>query len=109
MTKEFQKAIFIKGRLKNTMNKNPSAKNLMAYKRQRNLCVSPRRKNIKSLLNNVTKRGITANKNLDLYQAICNKQRILHLLREIKLYLVKESSQRRSMNTVLTLFKKVVE
>ena len=33
------------------------------YKRRRNLCASLRRKNIKSFLNNLTKRGIIRNKN----------------------------------------------
>ena len=63
MTKEFQKAIYTRSRLKNKMNKNPTEKNIRAYKRQRNLCVSLRRKNIKSFLNNVTKMGIITNKN----------------------------------------------
>ena len=44
------------------MNKNPTIINITAYKRQRNLCVSLRRKNMKSFLKNVTKRGITINK-----------------------------------------------
>ena len=38
-------------------------KHITAYKRQHNLCVSLRRKNIKSFLNNVVKRGIITNKN----------------------------------------------
>ena len=63
MTKEFQKANYTRSRLKNKMNKNPTKKNIKAYKRQRNLCVPLRRKNIKSFLNNVTKTGIIPNKN----------------------------------------------
>ena len=43
------------------MSKNATITNITAYKRQRNFCVSLRRKNIKAF--NVTKRGITANKN----------------------------------------------
>ena len=46
------------------MNKSPTKKNITAYKRQRNLCISLRRKNIKSFLNNVTKTGIITNKNV---------------------------------------------
>ena len=42
MTKEFQKAIYARSRLENKMNKNPTAINITAYKRQRNLCVSLR-------------------------------------------------------------------
>ena len=58
MTKEFQKAIYTRSRLKNKINENPTIINIAAYKRQRNLCVSLRRKNIKSFLSNITKRGI---------------------------------------------------
>ena len=54
MTEEFRKAICTRSRLKNKMNKNPAIANITAYKRQQNLCVSLRRKNVKSLLNNVT-------------------------------------------------------
>ena len=61
MTKEFQKAVYLRSRLKNKMNKNPPEKTITTYKRQRNLYVSPRRKNIKSFLNNIM--GIIANKN----------------------------------------------
>ena len=56
---ECQKAIYTKSRLKNKVNKNPTIINI-AYKRQRNLSVSLRKK---SYLNNVTKMGITTNKN----------------------------------------------
>ena len=45
------------------MKKNPNIKNLTDYKRKRNLCISLKRKRIISFLNNVTKRGITTNKN----------------------------------------------
>ena len=62
MRKKFQKAIYTKNRLKNKMNKNPTEKNITAYKRQRNLCVSVRRKNIKSFLNNLTKTSPITNK-----------------------------------------------
>ena len=37
MTKEFQKAIYNRSRLKNKMNKNPGIKSITTYKRQRNL------------------------------------------------------------------------
>ena len=48
MIEKFQKAIYIRSRLKNKMGRSPTEKNITAYKRQRNLCVSLRRKNIKS-------------------------------------------------------------
>ena len=38
MTKKSQKVIYTRSRLKNKMNKNPTEKNITAYKRQRNLC-----------------------------------------------------------------------
>ena len=63
MTKEFQKAIFTRSRLKKKRNKNPTIINITVYKRQRNLCVSLRRKIIKSFLNNISKRAIITNKN----------------------------------------------
>ena len=45
------------------MNKNPTTiKNMTAFKRQRNYCVSLRRKNLTSFHNNITKRGIATNK-----------------------------------------------
>ena len=44
MTKEFQKTIYTRSRLTNKMNKNPTEKNITAYKRQRNLCVFTKNK-----------------------------------------------------------------
>ena len=68
MTKEFQKAIYTRSRLKNKMNKNPTEKNITAYKRQRNLCISLRRKNIESFLKNVTKTLQKRHKNGNHYK-----------------------------------------
>ena len=47
---------------KENYENHPTIINKRAYKRQRNLCVSLKRKNIKSFLNNVTIIGITTNK-----------------------------------------------
>ena len=55
MTKELRKAIDTRSSLKNKLNKNHNIINITAYKRQRSLCVSLRRKKLKSLVNNVTK------------------------------------------------------
>ena len=91
MTKEFQKAIYTRSRLKNKMNKNPTEENMTAYKRKRNLCVSLRRKNIKSFLNNVTKTGIITNKKFwtfikpFLTKKDFKRTKILYLLKETKL------------------------
>ena len=66
MTKELQTAIYTRSRLKNKMNKNPTGKNITAYKRQRNLRVSLRRKNIKSFFNNVKKGALLQIKTFEL-------------------------------------------
>ena len=54
VSKEFQKAIYTRCRLKNKTDKSPTTKNITAYKRQRNLYVLLRRKT-KPFLSNVTK------------------------------------------------------
>ena len=63
MTKEFQKEIYTRSRLKNKKNKYPTETSITAYKRQRNLGVSLRRKNRKYFLNSTTKTGFIKNKN----------------------------------------------
>ena len=45
VTKELEKAIYPRSKLKNKMNQNPSRENLLSYKKQRKICVSLRRKN----------------------------------------------------------------
>ena len=37
VTKEFQKVIYTRSKLKNKMNQNPSRENVLAYKKQRNI------------------------------------------------------------------------
>ena len=44
VSKEMRKAIYTRNRLRNKFCKNPSEENERKYKRQRNLCVSLRRK-----------------------------------------------------------------
>ena len=44
ISKEMREAIYIHSRLRNKFCKNPSEENERKYKRQRNLCVSLRRK-----------------------------------------------------------------
>ena len=63
VTKEFQKVIYTRSKLKNKMNQNPSRENVLAYKKQRNICVPLRRKSLKKHLKSVTKKGINNNKN----------------------------------------------
>ena len=62
VTKEFQKVIYTRSKLKNKMNQNPSRENVLAYKKQRNICVSLRRKSLKKHLRSITEKGINNNK-----------------------------------------------
>ena len=61
-TKEFQKAIYTRNKLKNKINQNLSSENVLAYKKQRNICVSLRRKSLKKHLKSVAEKGINNNK-----------------------------------------------
>ena len=60
--KQLRKAIYTRTRLKNKIHKNPSKENKMAYKKQRNFCVSLRRKCMKNYLKKLTEKGLTTNK-----------------------------------------------
>ena len=62
MNREFQKAIYTRTRLKNKYWRDPSRENELAYKKQRNLCVSIRRKSITNYLNKFTDKGLETNK-----------------------------------------------
>ena len=62
MNKEFRKAIYTQTKLTNKFLKNPSEKNELLFKKQRNICVSLRRKSIKNHLKKITEKGITTNK-----------------------------------------------
>ena len=57
MNRDFQKAIYTRTRLKNKYWRDPSSENKLAYKKQRNLCVSIRRKSITNYLNKFTDKG----------------------------------------------------
>ena len=63
VSKEMRKAIYTRSRLRNTFSKNPSEENEIKYKRQRNLCVSLRRKAIK-YFSNITSKAIVTNKEI---------------------------------------------
>ena len=62
ISKEMRKAIYARSRLRNKFCKNPSEENERKYKKQRNLCVSLRRKAIKQYFPNITSKGIVKNK-----------------------------------------------
>ena len=62
MNRDFQKAIYTKTRLKNKYWRDPSRENELAYKKQRNLCVSIRRKSITNYLNKFTDKDLETNK-----------------------------------------------
>ncbi len=49
MTPDLRKVIYTRSRLKNRFNKNPTKENEASYKKQRNKCVSLRKKAIKIL------------------------------------------------------------
>ena len=60
--KQLRKGIYTRTRLKNKIHRNPSKENKMAYKKQRNFCVSLRRKCMKNYLKKLTEKGLTNNK-----------------------------------------------
>ena len=62
MNRDFQKVIYTRTRLKNKYCRDPSRQNELAYKKQRNLCVSIRRKSITNYLNKFTDKGLETNK-----------------------------------------------
>ena len=64
MTRELRKAIYTRSRFKNKLNKNPTDENRTKYKKQRNKCVSLRKKAIKNYFRKVTDNGIMDNKNV---------------------------------------------
>ena len=64
MNKELRKAIYTRSRLRNRYFKNPTKENETSYKKQRNKCVSLRRKSIEKLehFSKITSKGIMTNK-----------------------------------------------
>ena len=62
ISKEIRKAIYTRSRLRIKFCKNPFEENERKYKRQRNLCVSLRRKEIKQYFSNTTSKRILTNK-----------------------------------------------
>ena len=63
INKELRKAIYTRSRLRNKFCKSPLKENEALYKKQRNKCVSLRRKSIKKYFNDITNYGIATNKN----------------------------------------------
>ena len=64
ISKEMRKAIYTRSRLRNKFCKNPSEENERKYKRQRDLCVSLRRKAVKQYFSSITSKGIVTIKAL---------------------------------------------
>ena len=62
VTKEFQKAIYTRSKLKNKMNQKQSRENVLPYKKQRNICVLLCRKSQKKHLRSIKEKGINNNK-----------------------------------------------
>ena len=63
MNRELRKAIYTRSRLRNKFCESPSKENEALYKKQRNKCVSLRRKSIKKYFDDITNYGIATNKN----------------------------------------------
>ena len=62
ITKDLRKAIYTRSRLKSKYIKNPSEVNEKLYKRQRNKCVSIRKKSMKQYFSNITSKGTVTNR-----------------------------------------------
>ena len=62
MNPELRKAMYTRARLKRRLNKHPSKQNEIAFKKQRNRCVSLRKKAIKNHFKRVTSNGLMSNK-----------------------------------------------
>ena len=58
VTKELQKPIYIRQKLKNKMNESPSRENVLAYKKKETSCLLLRRKSFKKHLESITEKGI---------------------------------------------------
>ena len=61
MTPELNRAIYTRSRLKKKFNKNPTNENKTKFKKQRNKCVSIRRKAIKNHFKKATENGLLSN------------------------------------------------
>ena len=62
INKGLKKAIYKRSRLRNNFYKSPSKENEALYKKQRNKCVSLRRKSLKKYFNDITNYEIVTNK-----------------------------------------------
>ena len=62
MNKELRKAIHTRSRLRNKYFKNPTKENETSYKKQRNKCVSLRRRSITQHFSKITSKGIMTDK-----------------------------------------------
>ena len=62
MNKELRKAIHTRSRLRNRYFKNPTKENETSYKKQRNKCVSLRRRSITQHFSKITSKGIMTDK-----------------------------------------------
>ena len=62
MTRELKKGIYSRTRLKKQFNKNPTKENELKFKKQRNKCVSLRKKAIKQHFKQATESGLVSNR-----------------------------------------------
>ena len=76
MNQQLQKAICNRSRLKKRHNKNPTAENRANFKKQRNKCVSLRKKAMKNHFNEATKNGTMSNKEFwDIVKSFLSNKR----------------------------------
>ena len=62
MNQELKKAIYTRSRLKRRLNKNPTPENRRNFKKQRNKCVSLRKRAMKNHFKEATRNGVLSNK-----------------------------------------------
>ena len=64
INKELRKAIYDRSRLRNRFCKTPTEENEKLYKKQRNKCVSIRKKSIRNYFNKIANENVVTNKNI---------------------------------------------
>ena len=62
MSREFQKEIYVRSRLRNKYWVEPTTENKVAYQKHRNKCVKIRKKSIKRYMDKISEKGIQTNK-----------------------------------------------
>ena len=78
MNPQLRKSMYTRARLKRRLNKRPSKQNEVAFKKQRNRCVTLRKKAIKNHFKRVTSNGLMSNKAFwDLVKPLLSNKGVL--------------------------------